>query len=78
MLACGNCVHLQAFLALLLRLAMWVHSSALSPQKVKDPEKAAELRGQLQRLDQRLAADRAAQRKAQLVGGIKVRSFAMP
>ena len=26
-------------------------------QKVKDPEKAAELRGQLQRLDQQLAAD---------------------
>ena len=47
-------------------------------QKVKDPEKAAELRGQLQRLDQQLAADRVVQRKAQLVSGIKVRSYATP
>jgi len=48
------------------------------PQKVKDPEKAVELRGQLQRLDQQLAADRAAQRKAQLVSGIRVRACETP
>ena len=41
-------------------------------QKVKDPGKAAELRAHLQRLDQQLAADAAAQRRAQLVSGIKV------
>ncbi len=39
---------------------------------MKDPEKAAELRAHLQRLDQQLTADAAAQRRAQLVSGIKV------
>ncbi len=56
----------------------WHKTCFLVPQKVKDPEKAAELRAQLQRVDQQLTADRAAQRKAQLVSGIKVRSSATP
>ena len=48
-------------------------SSPWTRQKVKDPEKAAELRAHLQRLDQQLAADAATQRRAQLVSSIKVK-----
>ena len=51
-----------------------VNARPLALQRVKDPEKAAELRAQLQRLDQQLAADAAAQRKTQLVGGINVKA----
>ena len=43
---------------------------------MKDPEKVAELRAHLQRLEQQLAADAAVQRRTQLVSSIKVQSDA--
>ena len=68
----GHRVILRDVLTVSWRMLRGVELTRLKPQKVKDPEKAAELRAQLQRLDQQLAADRAAQRRSQLVSGIKV------
>ena len=41
-------------------------------QKVRNPDKASELKGQLERLEQQMAADAQQQRKDQLAARLKV------